>query len=121
MGANYYNTYFWWYYSNLLFNIGGRTSLLHCIYWGIAGVLFVKLIYPYIFKLDKLVDNTNFVFLTTALTVFMIFNLTISCLAGSRQYERYNNISASSKMDYFLDKHYPDSMMNKIFANAIYK
>ena len=110
-----------WDYSNLLFNIGGRTSILHCIYWGIAGVLFVKLIYPYIFKLDKLVDNTNFVFLTTALTVFMIFNLTISCLAGSRQYERYNNISASSKMDYFLDKHYPDSMMNKIFANAIYK
>lgn len=110
-----------WDYSNLPFNISGRTSLLHCIYWGLAGILFVKFIYPYVFKLDKLVDNTHFIYLTTALTVFMVFNLTISCLAGTRQYERYNNISASSNMDYFLDEYYPDSKMNKIFANAVYK
>ena len=25
-----------WDYSNLWFNINGRTSLLHCIYWGVA-------------------------------------------------------------------------------------
>ena len=110
-----------WDYSNLPFNISGRTSLLHCIYWGLAGIIFVKFIYPYVFKLDKLVDNTHFIYLTTALTVFMVFNLTISCLAGTRQYERYNNISASSNMDYFLDEYYPDSKMNKIFANAVYK
>ena len=28
-----------WDYSNLLFNIHGRTSLLHCLYWGTGGVL----------------------------------------------------------------------------------
>ena len=31
-----------WDYKNLLFNLNGRTSLLHCIYWGIGGILFVK-------------------------------------------------------------------------------
>ena len=28
-----------WDYSYLKFNINGRTSLLHCTYWGIAGVI----------------------------------------------------------------------------------
>jgi len=37
-----------WDYSNLLFNLNGRTSLLHCLYWGTGGVLFVKFILPYI-------------------------------------------------------------------------
>ena len=40
-----------WDYSNLWFNINGRTSLLHCLYWGTGGVLFVKYIYPFIEKL----------------------------------------------------------------------
>lgn len=29
-----------WDYSNLLFNIHGRTSLLHCIYWGVGGSIY---------------------------------------------------------------------------------
>ena len=29
-----------WDYSNLLFNIHGRTSLLHCIYWGVGGIIY---------------------------------------------------------------------------------
>ena len=46
-----------WDYKNLLFNINGRTSLLHCIYWGIGGILFVKFIRPYIEKLDNLYNK----------------------------------------------------------------
>lgn len=41
-----------WDYSNLWFDINGRTSLLHCLYWGIGGVLFVKWIIPFINQLD---------------------------------------------------------------------
>ena len=33
-----------WDYSYLLFNINGRTSLLHCTYWGIAGILYITYI-----------------------------------------------------------------------------
>lgn len=28
-----------WDYSDLIFNLNGRTSLLHCLYWGTGGVL----------------------------------------------------------------------------------
>ena len=41
-----------WDYRNLPFNINGRTSLLHCYYWGIGGILFVKYILPHLDKLD---------------------------------------------------------------------
>lgn len=47
-----------WDYSYLIFNINGRTSLLHCTYWGIAGVLFMKYIIPFIENL-KLKLNKN--------------------------------------------------------------
>ena len=47
-----------WDYSYLIFNINGRTSLLHCTYWGIAGVLFTKYIIQFIENL-KLKLNKN--------------------------------------------------------------
>lgn len=37
-----------WDYSYLIFDINGRTSLLHCSYWGIAGILYVTYIDPFL-------------------------------------------------------------------------
>ena len=34
-----------WDYSKIFLNLNGRTSLLHCIYWGIGGILFIKFSY----------------------------------------------------------------------------
>ncbi len=106
-----------WDYSNLLFNINGRTSLLHCTYWGIAGILYILCIEPKIEKLRENINKFGFKMLTSVLSIFMIFNITISCLAAERQEDRRYNIQAQSKLDVFLDKYYPDEYMNKIFAN----
>ena len=51
----------------------------------------------------------------------MVFNLTISSMAAIRQKERKYNIEATSNIDIFLDKNYPDEYMDKIFANKIEK
>ena len=40
-----------WDYSYLIFDINGRTSLLHCSYWGIAGIIYVIYIDPFLEKL----------------------------------------------------------------------
>ena len=58
-----------WDYSNLLFNINGRTSLLHCIYWGIGGILFSKYIRPQIEKIDLLYPKMWFKVLTIFLSI----------------------------------------------------
>ena len=106
-----------WDYSYLPFNINGRTSLLHCIYWGIGGVLYITYIEP---LLNKMIDKTNikaFDLITIILSIFIIFDISISWMAADRQTERKNNIEPENRLDIFLDKNYPDEYMNRIFNN----
>jgi len=61
-------------------------------------------------KLDKkILKIVSIIF-----AVFMLFDISISCIAANRQTERRNNISPESKLDLFLDKY---EYMDKIFAN----
>ena len=106
-----------WDYSYLPFNINGRTSLLHCIYWGIGGVLYITYIEP---LLNKMIDKTNmkaFDLITIILSIFIVFDISISWMAADRQTERKNNIEPENRLDIFLDKNYPDEYMNRIFNN----
>lgn len=106
-----------WDYSYLIFDINGRTSLLHCSYWGIAGILYVTYIDPFLEKLKYKIDKKSLKIVSIIFAVFMLFDISISCIAANRQTERRNNISPESKLDLFLDKYYPDEYMDKIFAN----
>ena len=107
-----------WDYSNLLFNINGRTSLLHCIYWGIGGILFSKYIKPQIEKIDCLCPKIWFKVLTIFLAIFVLFDIIISSLACKRQEERKEGIEAKNNIEIFLDKTYTDEVLNKIYSNA---
>ena len=107
-----------WDYSYLPFNINGRTSLLHCIYWGIGGVLFVRFILPLIRNLNEWCKNTNFRFITAFLVLFITFDIVMSGMAGSRQLERKNNIAANGYIDNFFDEYYPDTKLEQIYSNA---
>lgn len=64
-----------WDYSNILFNFNGRTSILHCIYWGIGGIIFMKIIYPYLSKPNKIYRKKYFKVLTLFWVVFMTLNI----------------------------------------------
>ncbi len=110
-----------WDYSNLWFNINGRTSLLHCIYWGTGGVLFVKYVYPFIEKIINKLDLLAVKHITVILIVLLAFDVGISCIASSRQKERVEGIAASSNLDRYCDEHYPDSVMDYIYSNKINK
>lgn len=110
-----------WEYGALRFNLNGRTSLLHCIYWGLGGILFIKWIYPHTEKWGQFENiNKKAKIATTFFFIFMIFNMLISMLAGYRQLERTRNIEANTKLERFLDNHYPDSVMDIIFSNKQY-
>lgn len=107
-----------WDYSNLLFNINGRTSLLHCIYWGIGGILFSKYIRPQIEKIDLLYPKMWFKVLTIFLAIFLLFDIIISSLACKRQEERKEGIEPKNNIEIFLDKTYTDEVLNEIYSNA---
>ena len=43
-----------WDYSNMFFNLNGRTSLLYCFYWGIIAVAYLKIVYPWLKSIEPL-------------------------------------------------------------------
>ena len=107
-----------WDYCNLPFNLNGRTSLLHCLYWGIGGVIFVKYILPHLNKIDTCYKYKSFIIITILLMVFLAFDIVMSSMAGIRQLERRNNIPPEGSIDVFFDIHYPDSKLKAIYSNA---
>ncbi len=106
-----------WDYSYLMFDLNGRTSLLHCTYWGIAGILYITFIEPYIYKIEEGLKRHATQIITVCLAIFMVFNINISWVAAERQRDRRNNIEPKNRFEQFLDKHYPDEYMDKIFSN----
>lgn len=109
-----------WDYSYLPFNINGRTSLLHCIYWGIGGILYVTYIEPLIEKMREKINKNIIRIITIILAIFMIFDITISWMAAERQIERKSNVEPENKIDLFFDEYYPDEYIDRIFNNKKY-
>lgn len=106
-----------WDYSYLYFNLNGRTSLLHCTYWGIAGILYVTFMDSILQNIKKIVSQKKLKLVTMFVVIFMVLDIHISCMAAYRQFERKRNIGPENEMDEFLDEHYPDEYMDRIFAN----
>ena len=107
-----------WDYCNLPFNFNGRTSLLHCLYWGIGGVIFVKYLLPHLNKIDTCYKYKSFIIITILLMVFLVFDIVMSSMAGIRQLERRNNIPPEGSIDVFFDAYYPDTKLKSIYSNA---
>lgn len=106
-----------WDYSEIPFNINGRICLLYSVFWGFLGVLWIKSIYPRVAKIILKIPNKAGKIITVALTVFMVFNALMSLCSVWRWSQRVHNVPASSAFDEFFDKRFPDSRMERIFAN----
>lgn len=110
-----------WDYSSMPYNLNGRICLEYSIFWGILGVLWIKTIYPimarWILKIPNKIGKT----LTTALLVFMILNSFMSGSTVYRWYQRTQGKEASNIFETYIDNHYPNSRMEKIYANLEFK
>ena len=87
------------------------------MFWGFLGVIWIKSIYPRVAKIILKIPNKAGKIITVALTVFMIFNAGMSLFSVWRWSERVHNVPATTASDRFFDEHFPDSRMEKIFAN----
>lgn len=106
-----------WDYSNMIFNINGRTCLLYCFFWGLIAIIYLKTIFPWIEKIDVFLLDKKVRIITYFLLVFMIFDITISCMAGIRQDERKKRIPPENRLEEFIDMKYPDEFMDKVYIN----
>ncbi len=110
-----------WDYSKYPLNIGGRTSVIHIIIWGLLIYLFMQYIYPLIIKWIERVKDKSKLIASIILSIFFIFDITISILASMREYERFKNLPPSNEFEVFLDKYYDDEFLKKIYPNKKYK
>lgn len=107
-----------WDYSHLPFNLGGRINLLFCFFWGIAALVWLKFVYPFLSRLIEKVPKRLGTFLSWVFVVFMVCNMAISALALARYSDRAAGEPAENGFEVFLDEHYTDERMEKIYPNA---
>ena len=115
-----------WDYSGYTFNLGGRINLLFCFFWGIAAVVWLKLIYPFLSRMIEKLPKRLGTVLCNIMIVFMIVNMIISSAALARYAERNteNTLQAQESspgkqaVNRFLDSRFPDERMERIYPNA---
>lgn len=108
-----------WDYSGFVFNLGGRINLLYCFFWGIAAVVWMKLLYPRFSAWIEKIPMKAGKIICTAMLVFMIFDCLLSAMALARYTERNTTgKQAENSVETFLNEHFGDERMERIYPNA---
>lgn len=106
-----------WDYSDMPFNIQGRTNLLFMFFWGVLALVWVKWIYP---PLSKGIEKLPPVFgtvLTWIVVIGMALNIGLTALALGRYTARFQGLPAEHAVEEFLDHQYPDGLIEFIWPN----
>lgn len=106
-----------WDYSDMPFNIGGRTNLLYCIFWGILSVVWVKICYPVISGWIEKLPALQGKIATWVIVVVMVCDAAISAAAMVRYVDRQAGKAAENVAETFLDVQYPDETIERVWPN----
>lgn len=107
-----------WDYSKIPFNLGGRINLLYCFFWGIAAVIWIKILYPWFSGWIEKIPMRAGKILTWIVIAFMTVNMAVSGLALYRYNDRLSNPRPDNGLEEFLDQRFDDQRMEKIYPNA---
>ncbi len=107
-----------WDYSKLPFNLGGRVNLLYCLFWGIAAVLWIKVLYPKVSYLIEKVPKKFGKVVTWIAVVFMVVNMAVSALALIRYDARDAGKPAVYSWEQWMDEKFDDERMKVIYPYA---
>ena len=110
-----------WDYSKMFFNLHGRINLLYSIFWGGLAIFWVKDIYPRMIRWISHIPNKIGIPLTWVLLVFVVVDIAVSACAVYRWKQRIEKIEPQTQFEYFMDEHYPDERMQKIYPNMKFK
>ena len=106
-----------WDYSWMPFNIGGRTNLLYCIFWGLLSVVWVKICYPVISGWIEKLPPLKAKAATWALILLMCCDALLSAAVMIRYVDRKAGEEADNAVEIFLDANYPDEMVERVWPN----
>lgn len=113
-----FGTVSWMYKPSNLGILGNRTSLLYCFLWGFLGIIWVRLIYPFLSKTIEKIPNKVGRILTVILAIIVCIDILFSSGALLRQKERRNKIPPQNHIDTFYDTYFPDGVLKHFYHNV---
>ena len=108
-----------WDYSKIPFNLGGRINLLYCFFWGFAAVVWFRVVYPKMSGWIEKIPMKPGKVVTWVLICFMAANVAVSAAALGRYTARAAGLPPQNGVESYMDAHYDDARMEKIYPNAI--
>lgn len=108
-----------WDYSAMKYNLGGRINLLYCFFWGIAAVIWIKVLYPVISGWIERIPMKAGKITTWIMVVFLSCDMAVSTMALVRSDQRKNGVEASARWQIIMDQEYDDERLKPIYPNAI--
>lgn len=106
-----------WDYSGMALNIGGRTNVVYCVFWGLLAVLWVKILYPLLSRAIERIAPLPGHILTVALVIVMACNGLLTAAAMSRYTERQEGRPAAGAISRMVDQRWDDAFMEKRWPN----
>lgn len=106
-----------WEYSGEPFSIGGRTTLVFMAYWGLLGLVFMRLVYPRFSRLLDRIPQKPGIVVACTLAVTLGVNMVVSLAAVSRWRERLEGAQPDNAVEAYLDTQYPDERLEAIYPN----
>ena len=108
-----------WDYSEMPLNIGGRTNVLFCFFWGVLAVVWIKVIYPPMSKGIEGLPALAGKILTWIVVSVMACNAILTSSAMVRYSSRAVQPEPANAFEEFLDTQYGDGYMENRWPNMI--
>ena len=106
-----------WDYSHMFLNINGRICLLFSIFWGILGILWIKILYPKIENLLSKMKPKIYKIVIISLTIFLLFDILLTISAVNRAHDADSGILANNSYERFLDNTFNSKYLKNMFNN----
>ena len=108
-----------WDYSDMLLNIGGRTNVLFCFFWGVLAVVWIKMIYPPMSKGIESLPALAGKVATWAVVFVMACNALLTSAAMLRYSTRPIQPEPANAFEEFIDRRYSDQRMEERWPNMV--
>lgn len=114
-----FGTVFWDYSYMGALSIDGRTNIPFMLFWGILGVVWVKMLYPPLGRLIERMPVVPMKVATWLLVTLMAFNGLFTMGVMLRFNARQEGIAPANRMEAWMDETYDDDFVKNRWPNMI--
>lgn len=114
-----FGTVFWDYSYMGPLSIGGRTNIPFMMFWGILGVIWIKILYPPLCRLIEGMPVVPMKIATWLLVILMTFDGMFAMEVLLRYQARKENIEPSNRLEFWVDEVYDDDFVKNHWPNMI--